>query len=191
MERFGFSDVQAQAILDMRLARLQGLEREKIDNEYQEILAFIAEMDAILNSEQKVLEVLKTEITEIRDKFGDARRSSIEPCFDDIDIEDLIEEEDNVITMTRQGYIQRLAADTYRSQRRGGKGIIGMQTKEEDFVDTMFVSSTHAYILFFTNKGKMYRIKAYEIPEAGRQAKGTAIVNLLPLEAGEKGVILE
>ena len=185
-ERFGFSDVQAQAILDMRLARLQGLEREKIDNEYQEILAFIAEMDAILNSEQKVLEVLKTEITEIRDKFGDARRTSIEPCFDDIDIEDLIEEEDNVITMTRQGYIKRLAADTYRSQRRGGKGIIGMQTKEEDFVDTMFVSSTHAYILFFTNKGKMYRIKAYEIPEAGRQAKGTAIVNLLPLEVGEK-----
>ncbi len=186
MERFGFSDVQAQAILDMRLARLQGLEREKIDNEYEEILAFIAEMDEILNSEQKVLEVLKTEISEIRDKFGDARRTSIEPCFDDIDIEDLIEEEDNVITMTRQGYIKRLAADTYRSQRRGGKGIIGMQTKEEDFVDTMFVSSTHAYILFFTNKGKMYRIKAYEIPEAGRQAKGTAIVNLLPLEAGEK-----
>ncbi len=186
MERFGFSDVQAQAILDMRLARLQGLEREKIDNEYEEILAFIAEMEEILNSEHKVLEVLKTEITEIRDKFGDARRTSIEPCFDDIDIEDLIEEEDNVITMTRQGYIKRLAADTYRSQRRGGKGIIGMQTKEEDFVDTMFVSSTHAYILFFTNKGKMYRIKAYEIPEAGRQAKGTAIVNLLPLDVGEK-----
>ncbi|MBR5614026.1 MAG: DNA gyrase subunit A [Clostridia bacterium] len=186
MERFGFSDVQAQAILDMRLARLQGLEREKIDNEYDEIMAFIAEMEAILSSEQKVLEVLKTEISEIRDKFGDKRRTSIEPVMDDIDIEDLIEEEDNVITMTCQGYIKRLAADTYRSQKRGGKGIIGMQTKEEDFVNTMFVSSTHAYILFFTNAGRMYRIKAYEIPEAGRQAKGTAIVNLIPLQPGEK-----
>ncbi len=186
MERFEFSEIQAQAILDMRLARLQGLEREKIDNEYAEILAFIAEMEAILNSETKVLEVLKTEISEIRDKFGDKRRTSIEPVTDDIDIEDLIEEEDNVITMTHQGYIKRLAADTYRSQRRGGKGVIGMQTKEEDFVDTMFVSSTHAYILFFTNAGKMYRIKAYEIPEAGRQAKGTAIVNLLQLDPGEK-----
>ncbi len=186
MERFEFSDVQAQAILDMRLARLQGLEREKIDNEYKDIMAFIAELDEILASEAKVLEVLKEEITEIRDKFGDKRRTSIEPVMDDIDIEDLIEEEDNVITMTRQGYIKRLAADTYKSQKRGGKGIIGMQTKEEDFVDTMFVSSTHAYILFFTNTGKMYRIKAYEIPESGRQAKGTAIVNLLPLEAGEK-----
>ncbi len=186
MERFEFSDVQAQAILDMRLARLQGLEREKIDNEYKEIMAFIAELEEILASETRVLEVLKEEITEIRDRFGDKRRTSIEPVVDDIDIEDLIEEEDNVITMTRQGYIKRLAADTYKSQKRGGKGIIGMQTKEEDFVDTMFVSSTHAYILFFTNTGKMYRIKAYEIPEAGRQAKGTAIVNLLPLEAGEK-----
>ncbi len=186
MERFDFSDVQAQAILDMRLARLQGLEREKIDNEYKEIMALIAELESILASDAKVLEVLKTEISEIRDKFGDARRTSIEPVVDDIDIEDLIEEEDNVITMTRQGYIKRLAADTYRSQKRGGKGIIGMQTKEEDFVDTMFVSSTHAYILFFTNAGKMYRIKAYEIPEAGRQAKGTAIVNLLPLDPGEK-----
>ncbi len=186
MERFGFSELQAQAILDMRLARLQGLEREKIDNEYKDIMAFIAELEEILASEAKVLEVLKTEITEIRDRFGDKRRTSIEPVMDDIDIEDLIEEEDNVITMTRQGYIKRLAADTYKSQKRGGKGIIGMQTKEEDFVDTMFVSSTHAYILFFTNTGKMYRIKAYEIPESGRQAKGTAIVNLLPLEKGEK-----
>ncbi len=186
MERFEFSDVQAQAILDMRLARLQGLEREKIDNEYKDIMAFIAELEEILSSETRVLEVLKEEITEIRDRFGDKRRTSIEPVMDDIDIEDLIEEEDNVITMTHQGYIKRLAADTYKSQKRGGKGIIGMQTKEEDFVDTMFVSSTHAYILFFTNTGKMYRIKAYEIPESGRQAKGTAIVNLLPLEAGEK-----
>ncbi len=186
MERFDLSDLQAQAILDMRLARLQGLEREKIDNEYAEIMAFIKEMEEILASEQRVLEVIKTEITEIRDKFGDERRTSIEPSADDIDIEDLIEEEDNVITMTKQGYIKRLAVDTYRSQKRGGKGIIGMQTKEEDFVNTMFVASTHAYILFFTNTGRMYRIKAYQIPEAGRQAKGTAIVNLLQLEAGEK-----
>ncbi len=186
MERFDFTDVQAQAILDMRLARLQGLEREKIDNEYEELMAFIKELEEILASEQKVLEVIKTEITEIRDKFGDERRTSIEPVVDDIDYEDLIEEEDNVITMTKQGYIKRLAVDTYKSQKRGGKGIIGMQTKEEDFVNTMFVASTHAYILFFTNTGRMYRIKAYEIPEAGRQAKGTAIVNLLQLEPGEK-----
>ncbi|MBO4941361.1 MAG: DNA gyrase subunit A [Clostridia bacterium] len=186
MERFDFTDVQAQAILDMRLARLQGLEREKIDAEYQELMDFIKEMEEILASEQRVLEVIKTEISEIRDKFGDERRTSIEPAIDDIDYEDLIEEEDNVITMTKQGYIKRLPVDTYRSQKRGGKGIIGMQTKEEDFVNTMFVASTHAYILFFTNTGRMYRIKAYQIPEAGRQAKGTAIVNLLQLEAGEK-----
>ncbi len=186
MERFDFTDVQAQAILDMRLARLQGLEREKLDTEYEELMAFIKEMEEILASEQRILEVIKTEITEIRDKFGDERRTSIEAVEDDIDIEDLIEEEDNVITMTKQGYIKRLAVDTYKSQKRGGKGIIGMQTKEEDFVNTMFVASTHAYILFFTNAGKMYRIKAYQIPEAGRQAKGTAIVNLLQLEPGEK-----
>ncbi len=186
MERFDFSDVQAQAILDMRLARLQGLEREKIDTEYEELMAFIKELEEILASEQRILEVIKTEIAEIRDKFGDKRRTTIEPVTDDIDIEDLIEEEDNVITMTKQGYIKRLAVDTYKSQKRGGKGIIGMQTKEEDFVNTMFIASTHAYILFFTNTGRMYRIKAYEIPEAGRQAKGTAIVNLLQLEPGEK-----
>ena len=149
-------------------------------------MAFIKELEEILASEQRVLEVIKTEITEIRDKFGDERRTSIEAVADDIDIEDLIEEEDNVITMTKQGYIKRLAVDTYKSQKRGGKGIIGMQTKEEDFVNTMFVASTHAYILFFTNAGRMYRIKAYQIPEAGRQAKGTAIVNLLQLEPGEK-----
>ncbi|MBE7023002.1 MAG: DNA gyrase subunit A [Ruminococcaceae bacterium] len=186
MERFDFTEVQAQAILDMRLARLQGLEREKLDAEYAELMAFIKELEEILASEQRVLEVIKEEISEIREKFGDERRTSIEPVVDDIDYEDLIEEEDNVITMTKQGYIKRLAVDTYKSQKRGGKGIIGMQTKEEDFVNTMFVASTHAYILFFTNTGRMYRIKAYEIPEAGRQAKGTAIVNLLQLETGEK-----
>ena len=185
MARFGFSDLQVQAILDMRLARLSGLEREKVEKEYAEIQALIAHLTDVLGSEQMVLDILKEEISAIRDKFGDPRRTSIEPAADDIDIEDLIEEEENVVTLTHQGYIKRLAADTYRSQRRGGKGIIGMQTKEEDFVSTMFVTSTHAHILFFTNTGRMYRIKAYQIPEAGRTAKGTAVVNLLALEPGE------
>ncbi len=185
MERFEFTDLQAQAILDMRLARLSGLEREKIENEYHEIQKLIAHLTEVLNSEQMVLDIIKEEITQIKDKFGDSRRTSIEPAADDIDIEDLIEEEDNVITMTHQGYIKRLPADTYRAQKRGGKGIIGMQTKEEDFVSNMFVSSTHAHILFFTNTGRMYRKKAYEIPEAGRTAKGTALVNLLALEPEE------
>ncbi len=186
IERFEFSDVQAQAILDMRLARLQGLEREKIDNEYNDLMTLIAHLTEVLGSEQMVCDIIKEELTEIKNKFGDERRTSIEPVADDIDIEDLIEEEDNVITMTGGGYIKRLSVDTYRSQRRGGKGIIGMQTKEEDYVKTMFVASTHAHIMFFTNTGRMYRLKTYEIPEAGRQAKGTAIVNLLQLEAGEK-----
>ena len=179
MERFGFSDLQAQAILDMRLARLSGLEREKVEKEYNEIKALIEHLTKVLGDEQMVLDIIKEEIIQIKDKFGDVRRTSIEPAIDDIDIEDLIEEEDNVITMTHQGYIKRLAADTYRSQKRGGKGIIGMQTKEEDFVSSMFVSSTHAHIMFFTNTGRMYRIKAYEIPEASRTAKGTPIVNIL------------
>ena len=186
MERFGFSDLQAQAILDMRLARLSGLEREKVEKEYEEVKALIAHLTEVLGSEQMVLDIIKEEITEIKDKFGDQRRTSIEPAIDDIDIEDLIEEEDNVITMTHHGYIKRLAADTYKTQKRGGKGIIGMQTKEEDFVSNMFVSSTHAHILFFTNTGRMYRKKAYEIPEAGRTAKGTALVNLLALEPEER-----
>jgi len=186
IERFSFSEIQAQAILDMRLARLQGLEREKIDSEYNDLMALIAHLTEILGSEQMVCDIIKEELTEIKNKFGDERRTSIEPVVDDIDIEDLIEEEDNVITMTGDGYIKRLAVDTYKSQKRGGKGIIGMQTKEEDYVKTMFVASTHAHIMFFTNTGRMYRLKTYEIPEAGRQAKGTAIVNLLQLEAGEK-----
>ncbi len=186
MKRFELSEIQSQAILDMRLARLQGLEREKIDKEYEELMALIKDLADILANESRVYDIIKTEIAEIRDKFGDERRTSIEPALDDIDIEDLIEEEDNVITMTHEGYIKRLAADTYKSQRRGGRGIIGMQTKEEDFVETMFVSSTHAHILFFSNTGRMYRIKAYEIPECSRQAKGTPIVNLIPLEKDEK-----
>lgn len=185
IDEFALTDLQAQAILDMRLGRLAGMEREKIDNEYNELTALIQHLAEILGNEQMILDIIKEEITAIGDKYGDDRRTSIEPVADDIDIEDLIEEEDNVITMTHQGYIKRLSVDTYKSQRRGGKGIIGLQTKEEDFVDTMFISSTHAHILFFTNTGRMYRIKAYEIPEAGRQAKGTAVVNLLALEPGE------
>lgn len=185
MERFGLSDLQAQAILDMRLARLAGMEREKIEGEYNDLMKLIAHLNAVLENEYMVLDIIKTELGEIRNNFADSRRTGIEPVADDIDIEDLIEEEDNVITITHQGYIKRLSVDTYKSQKRGGKGIIGLQTKEEDFVSNMFISSTHAHILFFTNTGRMYRIKAYEIPEAGRQAKGTPIINLIALENGE------
>jgi len=186
IDRFEFSDVQAQAILDMRLARLQGLEREKIDNEYNDLMELIKYLTSILESEQMVMDIIKEELTTIRDKFGDERRTSIEPVADEIDIEDLIEEEDMVITLTHFGYIKRLTTDTYRAQRRGGRGVAGLQTREEDFVETMFISSTHANILFFTNKGRVYTLKGYQIPEAGRTAKGTAIVNLLELDAGEK-----
>ncbi len=181
IERFEFTDVQAQAILDMRLARLAGMEREKVDTELRDVRALIEHLAQILGDDRMVLDIIKEEITAIKDKFADERRTSIEPVADDIDIEDLIPEEENVITMTNQGYIKRLPTDTYRSQHRGGKGIIGMQTKEEDFVSTMFISSTHSYILFFTNKGRMFRIKAYRIPEAGRQAKGTPVVNLIDI----------
>lgn len=186
IERFELSDVQAQAIVTMQLGRLAGMEREKIQNEYDEITKLIAHLNEILSDEKLVLQIVKDEITELRDKFGDDRRTSLEPSEDDIDIEDLIEEEENVITLTHIGYIKRLSSDTYHSQRRGGKGIMGLQTKEEDFVSTMLTASTHAHILFFTDKGRMFSIKAYRIPETGRQAKGTPIVNLIPLEADEK-----
>lgn len=185
MERFGLSEVQAQAILDMRLARLQGLEREKIDAEYEELMKLIAHLKEILGDESMVLDIIKQEILLIRDKFGDERRSEITAHADEINIEDLIEEEENVITLTHFGYIKRLPVDTYKAQRRGGRGVTGITTREEDFVERLFITSTHNYVLFFTNKGRMYKIKAYEIPEAGRQAKGTAIVNLLQLESGE------
>ncbi len=185
MERFGFSDVQAQAILDMRLARLQGLEREKIDAEYDDLMKLIAHLKEVLGSEDKVLEIIKEEFIAIRDKYGDARRSEITAHADEINIEDLIEEEENVITLTHCGYIKRLPTDTYKAQKRGGRGIMGISTREEDFVERLFVTSTHNYVLFFTNKGRVYRLKAYEIPEAGRQAKGTAIVNLLELDPDE------
>lgn len=186
IERFGFSDKQAQAIVDMRLGRLTGLEREKIDNEYNELSEKINYYKDVLANEVLVFGIIKDELRVIKDKYANERRTKIEIDEYEIDMEDLIEEEESVITLTHFGYIKRLPADTYTSQRRGGKGIIGLSTREEDFVKDLFVTSTHHYIMFFTNKGRVYRLKAYEIPESGRQAKGTAIVNLLQLDGDEK-----
>ena len=186
IERFEFSDRQAQAILDMRLRRLTGLERTKLDEQYQKLLDEIAYLKAVLSSDKMVREIIKTELKEIKDKFADERRSEITLDVTDMDIEDLIAEEDIVITVTHRGYIKRLPLDTYRSQRRGGRGVSGMSTVENDFVDRIFIASTHHYILVFTSKGKVYRLRAYEIPEASRIAKGTAIVNLLNLSSDEQ-----
>ncbi len=186
MEQIGLSDLQAQAILDMRLARLAGIEREKIEDEYNELMKNVAYYKQILSDEELLCSIIKDELIEVRDKFGDERRTELVPAVDDIDLEDLIEEEETVITLTHFGYIKRQPTDTYRSQKRGGKGIMGLSTREEDFVETLFVASTHDHILFFTNKGRMYHLKGYEIPESGRHAKGTAIVNLLPVESEEK-----
>ena len=186
MERFKLSDIQAQAILDMRLKTLSGLQREKIEDEYNELMKLIAHLRDILNSEHLVFEVIKEELIKIRDKFGDERLTKIKPAEGEIDVEDLIKEEQTVIALTHFGYIKRMPIDTYRSQKRGGKGITGIATREGDFVKQIFTSSTHDLILFFTNKGKLYKLKGYEIPEAGRTAKGTAIVNLLSLDPGEK-----
>ena len=186
MERFKLSDIQAQAILDMRLKTLSGLQREKIEDEYNELMKLIAHLRDILNSEHLVFEVIKEELIKIRDKFGDERKTKIKPAEGEIDVEDLIKEEQTVIALTHFGYIKRMPIDTYRSQKRGGKGITGIATREGDFVKQIFTSSTHDLILFFTNKGKLYKLKGYEIPEAGRTAKGTAIVNLLSLDPGEK-----
>ena len=186
MEQIGLSDLQAQAILDMRLARLAGIEREKIEEEYNELMKNVAYYKQILSDEELLCSIIKDELLEIKEKFGDERRTELVPAVDDIDLEDLIEEEETVITLTHFGYIKRQPTDTYRSQKRGGKGIMGLSTREEDFVETLFVASTHDHILFFTNKGRMYRLKGYEIPESGRHAKGTAIVNLLPVESEEK-----
>lgn len=186
INNFNLSEKQAQAILDMRLQRLTGLEREKIEEEYRELQAKIEYYRSVLANESMVLDIIKKEILEIKAKFNDERRSQITSSPDEINLEDLIQEEDVVVTLTHFGYVKRLPIDTYRSQRRGGKGIIGLSTREDDFVEHILVSSTHQYIAFFTNFGKVYRLKAYEIPEAGRQAKGTAIVNLLQLDGGEK-----
>jgi len=186
IERFGLSEKQAQAIVDMRLGRLTALEREKLENEYKELCEKIKYYRDVLANEHLVLQIIKEELTVIRDKFGDERRTEITAEEGEIDIEDLIQEEESVITLTHFGYIKRLPVDTYKSQRRGGKGIMGLSTREEDFVENLFITSTHHYILFFTNKGKVYRLKAYQIPESGRHAKGTAIVNLLELDHDEK-----
>ena len=183
---FSLSEKQAQAILDMRLQRLTGLEREKIEQEYKDILETIEWLESVLADERKVLGIIKEELLDVKKRFADNRRTVITDDLSRLDVEDLIAEEDIVITLTHSGYVKRLPVDTYRSQRRGGKGVTGMGTKEEDFVEHLFVATTHHNILFFTNRGRVYRIKGYEIPEASRTAKGTAIVNLLSLEAKEK-----
>ena len=186
MARFGLDDIQAQAILDMQLKRLQGLERDKLLAEYRELEERIAYYASLLADRNKMQEVLKAELIEIRDKYGDDRKTAIEQVEDEIDIEDLIEEEECVFTLSNAGYLKRTPASAYRAQKRGGKGVNAMTTREEDFVSTLFTCSTHDYILFFTNTGKVHRKKGYQIPEAGRTAKGTNIVNLLPIEQGEK-----
>ena len=184
--RFNLSDIQAQAILDMQLKRLSGLQREKLEEEYNELMKLIAHLKEILANEQLVYDIIKEELLEMKDKFGDERITKIIAADGEFNEEDLIKEEQAVITLTHFGYIKRMPADTYKSQKRGGKGIAGMTTREEDFVKQIFTASTHDTILFFTNKGKMYRLRGFEIPESGRTAKGTAIVNLLNLDAGEK-----
>ena len=186
MDRFVLSEIQAQAILDMRLKTLSGLQREKIEDEYNELMKLIARLKEILGSEKLVFDIIKKELLEIRDKFGDERKTKIVAAEGEFNIEDLIKEEQTVVALTRLGYIKRVPIDTYKSQKRGGKGVNGMSTRDEDFVKELFTASTHDTILFFTNKGKVYRLRGYEIPEAGRTAKGTAIVNLLSLEQGER-----
>ena len=186
MERFGLTDVQAQAILDMRLKTLSGLQREKIEEEYKQLMELIEHLRAILNSERLVFDIIKEELLEVKNKFGDDRKTKIVAAEGEIDLDDLIKEEQTVVALTHFGYIKRMPIDTYKSQRRGGKGITGIATREDDFVKQIFTASTHDTILFFTNKGKLYHLRGYEIPEAGRTAKGTAIVNLLRLDPGEK-----
>ena len=185
MERFGLSDAQSQAIVDMRLRALTGLEREKLENEYKELQAKIAQLKAILADEKKLLMVIREEINIIAAKYGDDRRTAI-GFDDDMSMEDLIPDEDTVVAMTHLGYIKRMDSDNFKSQNRGGKGIKGMQTIEEDYIEDLLMTTNHHYMMFFTNTGRVYRLKAYEIPEAGRTARGTAIVNLLQLQPGEK-----
>ena len=186
MERFALDDVQAQAICDMRLIALQGLNREKLEAEYKELEERIAYFQKLLSDEEMLKGVLKEELTAIRDKYGDGRRTEIQDVEDEVDIEDLIEEEECVFTLTQAGYLKRTPASAYRAQKRGGKGVSAQTLKEADCVETVFTASTHDYILFFTNRGRVHRKKGYQIPEAGRTAKGTNIVNLLPVEPGEK-----
>ena len=186
MQRFSLSEVQAKAIVDMRLRRLQGLEREKIENEYAQLQEQIKYFREVLNSDELVKKIICDELTEIKEKYSDERRTSFENDDEDIVVEDLIEQEDVVVTITHVGYVKRIPANTYRAQRRGGKGIAAHATRDNDFVKHLFMTSTHDYIMFFTNAGKVYRLKAYEIPEGSRTSKGTAIVNILALDPGEK-----
>ena len=186
MQRFGLDDIQAQAILDMRLKALQGLDREKLQNEYRELEERIAYYQRVLGDMGLVKSILKEELTAIRDKYGDERRTEIQDVEDEIDIEDLIEEEDCCYTLSNAGYIKRMPVDAYRVQRRGGRGVSGQSLKEEDYVKNLFIASTHDYVLFFTNRGRVHRRKGYLIPEAGRTARGTNIVNILPLEPEER-----
>ena len=186
MKRFGLSDIQAQAILDMQLKRLSGLQREKIEEEYNELMKLIAYYKEVLSNERLVYDIIEKELLEVKEKYGDERLTKITAAEGEFDEEDLIKEEQVVVALTHFGYIKRMPVDTYKSQRRGGKGITGISTREDDFVKEIFTASTHDTILFFTNKGKMYRLRGFEIPEAGRTARGTAIVNLLNLDSGEK-----
>ncbi len=186
MDRFGLSERQAVAILDMQLRRLSGLEREKIDQEYAELMKTIERLKAILGDMNLVYQIIKDELTEIKEKFADPRRTKIGLSVGDLEDVDLIAEEDIVVTLTHHGYIKRLPVDTYRAQRRGGRGITALRAKTDDFVEMLFVASTHSYILFFTNKGRVYRLRGHEIPEAGRNARGFAVVNLISFEPGER-----
>ena len=186
IERFELSEEQATAIVQMQLGRLSGLERDKIEQEYSELMEKITEYRNILDDEKLVLDIVREDLLKIKEKYGDERRTEITMVHDELDVEDLIEEEEIIVTLTHSGYTKRVPVDTYKSQHRGGRGITGLTTREEDFVEHIFTTSTHDTILFFTTRGVVYRLKGYQIPEGGRQAKGTAIVNLLPLEAGEK-----
>lgn len=186
IERFGLSDKQAQAILEMRLRRLTGLERDKIEEEYAELMKYIEYLNSILADEEKLFSVIKEELLEIKAKYNDERRTEIQKVVNEIDIEDLIQEEETVVTLTHTGYIKRISADTYSSQKRGGRGIQAMSTKEDDFVEHVLVTSTHSDVLFFTNRGRVYKKRAYEIPDAGRTAKGTNIINLIAIEQDER-----
>ena len=186
MERFSLSQRQAQAILDMRLQRLTGLERKKIDDEYVDVLETIDWLESVLADEHKVMNIIKEDLLEMKKKFGDERRTEISHDTSEMDVEDLIAEEDIVVTISHQGYIKRQTLDTFRNQKRGGMGKTGGSGKKEDCAEHLFLSTTHHNILFFTNKGRVYRQKGYEIPEAGRTARGTAIVNLLQLMPDEK-----
>jgi DNA gyrase subunit A len=185
-ERFGLTDVQAQAIVTMRLGQLSGMERIKIEEELAQVLARVAELEAILADEQKILEIIKEELLTIRKRYADERKTEIATVSGEVDIEDLIPQEDCVVTLTHFGYLKRQPVDVYKTQHRGGRGISGMQRREEDFVEELFIGSTHDYVLFFTSKGRMFRLKGYEIPESSRASRGTNMVNLLNVEGDEK-----